>query len=281
MVKRIISSIVLWSVFIGSIYLWKMTVTVWLITLVAVMAQNEIYNMAKNLGWKAYRVYGLVIGGCLPLATHYEDFLHETTGGVVDESTVMAVGFTVCALVGMRTREIRDNFQRIGGTFIGILLIPYMLAFYIRIVTLFPDINVGMAVAFWAVVVAKFSDVGGLLVGRWLGKNKMAPKISPGKTWEGFFGGILTSALLGFLAVLLLRDLFPHNFTPGVATLCALPIAAMATLSDLIESVIKRQAAVKDSGKSIPGIGGAFDLVDSLLLSAPVAFLILSFFAPL
>ena len=65
-----------------------------------------------------------------------------------------------------------------------------------------------------------------------------------------------------------------------ISAIFAIPVAIMAALSDLIESVIKRQAEVKDSGKSIPGIGGAFDLIDSLLLSAPVAFLIFSFFAP-
>ena len=280
MIKRIISTIALWSILLGSIYLWQMTSIVWLLTILSVIAQNEIYNMAKNLGWKAYRVYGLIIGGCLPLATYYQDFLHEYTGGVVDDATVMAIGFTVCALVGIRSREIKDNFQRIGGTFIGILLIPYMLTFYIRIVKLFPDLNIGIAIGCWVVMVAKFSDVGGLLIGSWLGRNKMAPKISPAKTWEGFAGGVFTSALLGYFAVFFLPEFFPANFPPWIAALCAIPIASMATLSDLIESVIKRQADVKDSGNSIPGIGGAFDLVDSLLLSAPVAFIIISFFAP-
>ena len=128
-------------------------------------------------------------------------------------------------------------------------------------------------------MVGKFCDVGGLLVGSWLGKHKFAPKISPAKTWEGFIGGIATSAILGYMAVHFLPDFFPAAFKPWIAAACAIPIAAMAALSDLIESVIKRQAEVKDSGKSIPGIGGAFDLVDSLLLSAPVAFILLSFFA--
>ena len=261
------------------LYFWRLTAVVWLITALAVVAQNEVYNMAKQLGWKAYRILGLIIGGCLPLATFYNDFLHNYTGGVVDDATVMAVGFTICALVSIRSREIKDNFQRIGGTFFGILLIPYMLTFYIRIVELFPHESMGLAAGIWVVIVGKFSDVGGLLFGSWLGKNKMAPKISPAKTWEGFIGGVLTSAALGYLAVYFFPDFFPTQFQPWITALCALPIAAMAALSDLIESVIKRQAEVKDSGKSIPGIGGAFDLVDSLLLSAPVAFILLSFFA--
>ena len=280
MVSRIVSTVALWSILVGLIYFWGLAAAVWLITALAVVAQNEVYNMAKNLGWKAYRILGLVIGGCLPLAAYYKEFLHNYSGGVLDDATVLAVGFTVCALFSIRNREIKDNFQRIGGTFFGILLIPYMLTFFIRIAQLFPNETMGLAAGVWVVMVGKFSDVGGLLFGSWLGKNKMAPKISPAKTWEGFAGGVLTSATLGYLAVFLLPDFFPNQFQPWIAALCALPIAAMAALSDLIESVIKRQAEVKDSGNTIPGIGGAFDLVDSLLLSAPVAFILLSFFAP-
>ena len=279
--KRLISTILLWSLLLGIIYIGQLTAVVWLISALSIVAQNEIYNMAKKLDWKAYRVYGLVIGGCLPLVTYYEGWLREYTGGIVDDVTILAIGFTVCALVGIRTREIRDNFQRLGGTFIGILLIPFMMTFYIRIAQLFPNELVGIAVGCWVVLVGKFYDVGGLIFGSWLGKHKFAPKISPGKTWEGFAGGVFTSTVLGFLAVYFLPDYFPKNFHPWVAALCAIPIASMAAFSDLIESVIKRQAEVKDSGKCIPGIGGAFDLMDSLLLSAPVAFILLSFFAPL
>ena len=181
MVSRIISTIALWSILIGLIYLGGLTAAVWLITALAVIAQNEVYNMAKNLGWKPYRAYGLIIGGFLPLAAYYKDFLHDFSGGVVDDATVMAIGFTVCALVSIRNREIKNNFQRIGGTFFGILLIPYMLTFYIRIVELFPTETMGLAAAVWVAVVGKFSDVGGLLFGSWLGKNKMAPKSVPPK----------------------------------------------------------------------------------------------------
>jgi len=121
--------------------------------------------------------------------------------------------------------------------------------------------------------------VGGLLFGSWLGKHKLAPAISPGKTWEGLIGGIFSSMVVAGLGILVLPDLFPTKLTWYFAVLIAIPIATISALSDLLESVIKRQAEVKDSGKSIPGIGGAFDLIDSLLLSAPISFLLLSFFA--
>ncbi|MBH53848.1 MAG: hypothetical protein CMI18_05815 [Opitutaceae bacterium] len=277
--NRILSTVLLWSLLLLAIYTWQFEAVVWIITLVSLVAQNEIYNMAKKLGWKAYRVYGLVIGGCLPLATYYQLPLRECSSDVIDDATVLAVGFAVCCLVGIRTREIKDNFQRIGGTFIGVLLIPFMMTFFIRTYQLFEDPIIGIGVCCWILAVSKFSDVGALLVGSWLGKNKMAPKISPAKTWEGLIGGVVTSCLIGYLIVYFSPDYFPQNFGPWISAIFAIPVAIMAALSDLIESVIKRQAEVKDSGKSIPGIGGAFDLIDSLLLSAPVAFLIFSFFA--
>ena len=279
MIKRLLSTAVLWTAVIVATYFGKLPAMVWIITAFSLIAQNELYNMAKKLGWKAYRVFGLIIGGCLPLATYYHEFLYELTGGVVDDTVVLAFGFIICALVGIRNRQVKDNFQRIGGTFIGLLLIPFMMSFYIRIAQLFPNETVGPVTSLWVVVVAKFSDVGAFLAGSCFGRNKMAPAISPGKTWEGLVGGILVACFMGYLVVLVLPDYFPAIFKPWMALCCAIPIATMAAFSDLIESVIKRQARVKDSGRSIPGIGGAFDLLDSLLLSAPMAFIILSFFA--
>jgi len=185
----------------------------------------------------------------------------------------------IAALLGLHGRKIRDNFQRLGGTFIGVLFVPVMMTFYIKIALLFPPDTQGMVVALWVVAVAKFSDIGGLLIGSWLGKHKLAPDISPGKTWEGLIGGILSSMTVAGLTVALLPNWFPAKLDWHWAILIAIPIASISALSDLLESVIKRQAEVKDSGKTIPGIGGAFDLIDSLLLSAPISFLLLSFFA--
>ena len=98
----------------------------------------------------------------------------------------------------------------------------------------------------------------------------MSPNISPKKTWEGAVGGLLSSVLIGSVLAWACRDYLPHNFTPLLAGLLALPIAAIAVVSDLIESVIKRRADLKDAGHTIPGIGGIFDLSDSLILTAPV-----------
>jgi phosphatidate cytidylyltransferase len=103
----------------------------------------------------------------------------------------------------------------------------------------------------------------------------MAPHISPRKTWEGAAGGIVVATGVGALVARLGRGVLPAAFTPAHAALISVPLAAIAIVSDLLESVIKRRADIKDSGGGVPGIGGIFDLSDSLILAAPVGYFLL------
>src|SRR5690606_5066987 len=149
-----------------------------------------------------------------------------------------------------------------------------MLTFMARMLTITPDKSEGLMLILWLIVTAKFCDVGALLVGRAIGKHQMSPNTSPKKTWEGAVGGCLVSVGLGYAFVHFGRDAFPEFLTPMWGAILALPVAILSIISDLVESMMKRMAAQKDSGKFIPGIGGAFDLTDSLILSAPAAFLL-------
>jgi phosphatidate cytidylyltransferase len=148
-----------------------------------------------------------------------------------------------------------------------------MLHFLVRIFLLdAPHPNTGLVLGIWLIAVAKFCDVGALLTGLAFGRHKMSPVISPKKTWEGAIGGVLISAGVGAVLAWFCRDYLPVALTPALAALIALPIAALAIVSDLIESIIKRRADTKDAGAAIPGIGGFFDLSDSLILTAPVGY---------
>jgi len=124
------------------------------------------------------------------------------------------------------------------------------------------------------VAVAKFCDVGALLTGLAIGRHHMAPQISPKKTWEGAVGGVLVSMGVGALLAWWWAPHLPGHMTPLVAAVIASPIAMVAIVSDLIESIIKRRATIKDSGGLIPGIGGIFDVSDSLILTAPLGYLL-------
>lgn len=108
------------------------------------------------------------------------------------------------------------------------------------------------------------ADSTAYVFGRLLGKHKLAPAISPGKTWEGYIAGLIASTLSGIL----LGALAP--FGALVGAIAGVLVGALSPLGDLVESMIKRQAHAKDSGKLIPGHGGLFDRIDSLLWASVI-----------
>lgn len=126
----------------------------------------------------------------------------------------------------------------------------------------------------WVVAVTKFGDVGALLTGMWLGKHKLAPAFSPAKTWEGLAGGVAFSVLVSIGFVLFAGDALPAGLTLPLAALAGVFLCLAGVVGDLMESAFKREAKVKDSGTRIPGIGGFFDLSDSLILAFPTAYFI-------
>jgi phosphatidate cytidylyltransferase len=113
------------------------------------------------------------------------------------------------------------------------------------------------------------NDVGAYLLGRWLGGPRLAPHISPGKTWSGAAGGLFVAIAAGVLAAHVLSDVPSWRAVPAAALL-----AVVAQGGDLLESFVKRRLEVKDSGHLIPGHGGLFDRLDALLAAAPVAALL-------
>jgi phosphatidate cytidylyltransferase len=128
-------------------------------------------------------------------------------------------------------------------------------------------------VTFIAVTVS--SDIGGFFAGAFLGRHQMAPTISPKKTWEGFAGSALMCMAVGALLLPLLLDgQIWHGLVLGAAIVC------VATLGDLIASMIKRDLGIKDLGTLLPGHGGVMDRLDSLLATAPVVWLALQVFVP-
>jgi len=121
----------------------------------------------------------------------------------------------------------------------------------------------------WMILVVAFADIGAYFTGRALGRRKLAPAVSPGKTWEGFWGGMVTSSLIcgGILAVL-------GRFNGGWIFIMVL-LVVVSVVGDLFESVLKRERGVKDSGTVLPGHGGALDRLDSAVAVLPYFALIL------
>ena len=255
----------------------------WLTAIAVALTQWELYTMFERMGYRSYKRTGVIAGQIIVLGAYY---LPELESG----SEVFAVVFVVLSLAIQVRSMVQGRLASFMPTLFGVVYVPYMLQYFVNLLQLtqqsgYAD-ETGIFLCVWIVAAAKFTDVGALLLGKRFGKNKLAPHISPGKTWEGVLGGVLVSALISIILVIVNNGLaassmwhvdLPENFTWWAAGLMAIPVAVVSVASDLIESSFKRSANMKDSGHIIPGIGGVFDLTDSVILCAPVGFLLLKY----
>lgn len=258
---------------IGSLWFLGDHGAVALVTILSGLTLHEFYGLMERMGFRPFHRLGLAFGVLMTSAPYYLPLL--LPGKIEAESIatlLLALGVLVACIRILGERDPSNRVETISATFFGLLFVPFMLHFIVRILTL--GEKSGLLLCVWLVAVSKFCDVGALLTGLAIGRHKMAPLISPKKTWEGAVGGVLTSAALGAgLATLFAGRILPA-LTPLVAAAVAVPIAIATIVSDLVESAIKRRADAKDTSAMIPGIGGAFDLTDSLILTSPLAYLI-------
>lgn len=286
MILRTLSTLFLWSIIGAVVYLLKEVGAMWILNLCATLTLFEIYTILGRLGYAANRMSGLVTGGCMiPLSFYFE-------GSGMD---VLAIGalLTCSACVLFPQAQRGMYIKRLMPTFFGLLFVTFLLHYFVRIIQ-FADVpsengtlGFGLFFCLWVVIVAKFSDIGALLVGKAIGRTKMAPSISPGKTVEGLIGGLAASAGIGALIPWLVSvqssSVVSYGdwiFSPTQGAIWGSLIAISAVIGDLIASVLKRLAGMKDSGGAIPGIGGLLDLTDSLILAAPTGYFVLVFLQP-
>lgn len=273
MIKRIFSTLILWIVVVVCFFVIGPDAAVWLLAVLSLGSQHEFYCLLEKMGRRPFKKFGVFLGTVMIIVPYYANkFAHSHVEGI--QSGIIAVTIVACCLRILRERETDERIESLSSTLLGLIYIPFMLSFLVRMVELPDDPAKGLMLVVWLVVVAKFTDVGALLFGKAFGRHPMSPRTSPKKTWEGAAGGCLLSVALGFALTYFARDYFPVFFTPLWGTLLALPVAIISIISDLVESMLKRMAEQKDSGSFIPGIGGAFDLTDSLILSAPTGYLL-------
>jgi len=162
------------------------------------------------------------------------------------------------------------TIMRVYFTIFGVVYTAIMFGFLVRLLFLDGAAS-GRALLLMTLMVTKFSDMGAYAFGTWLGKHKMIPHISPGKTWEGLGGAFAGS----YLAMVSLMLLVPDKLAPlnwKWAMILAPLLCVVSVIGDLAESILKRCHGIKDSGHKLPGIGGMLDLTDSLLFTAPVCY---------
>jgi phosphatidate cytidylyltransferase len=271
MAKRILSTVLIWFFIFGVMWFFRTTGAVVLVAVISVLTLREFYQLLGSAGHAPFHRLGMAFGALITLSP----WLYQQIG-IPKSSDALVLAVIVFSIRILSEREPAKRVEALGATLFGLVYVALMLQYFVRILTPMPDdvvsANGRLILCLWLIAVAKFCDVGALLTGLAFGKHKMAPQISPKKTWEGAVGGVLMSMGVGALVAWLGRDVLPPHMTPLVAAFKAAPIALLAIVSDLIESILKRHATLKDSGGAIPGIGGIFDLSDSLLLTAPLGY---------
>jgi|TARA_B110000444_G_scaffold30980_1_gene26231 phosphatidate cytidylyltransferase len=274
MKHRIISFATLWSILAISLWLFGVHAGVFIIAILAFLTQLELYQLFTKMGLKPMKGLGIAAGAIITLGAYY-------LGDIDSGNDLFVLSFVVIALIIICLDLQAGRLRSFMPTLFGLIYVPFMLHFLIKIVKLAESNGetaaTGMFLAVWVVAVAKCADVGGLLVGMKLGKTPLSV-ISPKKTYEGAAGGIGFSMLIGVILIGFFHTLVPADFSWWLGALIAIPIGVASIASDLVESAFKRQADVKDSGKIIPGIGGIFDLTDSLILTAPLGYLFFKYF---
>ena len=232
-----------------------------LVCIAVLTALFELLDALLQTGNKPNPVLG-VAGGLGMLAVAYSE--RPALYGVV-LAGVLVGGFMWALRPNRGTSPATDA----AWTLFGVAWVGGGGAGAASMLTLDPG-GLNLLVSFILIVAA--GDIAAYFIGTALGRHKLAPSISPGKSWEGFFGGILGSLAAGLLFGSLLDELtLQHGLAIGALCGCVAPIG------DLVESLVKREIGIKDSGRLLPGHGGFLDRIDAIIFAAPAVFLYLRF----
>jgi len=279
--RRLGSSLALWTVALWIIFTGSEPGFVFLIGGLSMIGLWEYYKMLEHKGLPNFKIIGLCCGALFVAGSFYyqsrqgADHAHDFELGAL-----LLFHFVVFTRqMFQRTRDV-SPLETMAYTLFGLLYVPWLFSYVTKIVYLFPrDVTghvTGHFYVLWLIVVTKFSDMGAYITGSLIGKHPLVPHISPKKTWEGFFGALVFSAG-GGLALLKLMPTQLAKLTNLDAIFLGVGLGFAAIIGDLAESIIKRSADVKDSGRMLPGIGGGLDLIDSILFTAPLMFFYLRF----
>lgn len=238
--------------------------------LVGILGLNEFYTLFKNTETKPNRIIGLIIGtiiyGVGVSIIYYPGISMALLMGVI------LLSFGAVALAELYRKKERP-FENMAITLVGI---PYLILPVALLNTMIRfDHETGTITEFWPVlsifILVWCSDTFAYLVGRQIGKRKLFERISPKKSWEGFFGGLVFAVLGGMIIAWATEASFIEYAVYGLV------ISSVGTMGDLVESMLKRSVNVKDSGNILPGHGGILDRFDAVLFVIPFIYFLNTF----
>jgi len=249
-----------------------------LLMLILPLATREVATLFTAERVRPYRVLSMFGSGCLVLHAFATQFPKFQPIAASTLAFIVVFVMLLAALNRALRRESQEAITHMAGTVLATLYLGGLAWFLValRVKHAYhgdgtPRFVGSTMTILMILLVVKFTDIGAYFGGRALGRHKLIPWLSPGKTWEGLFFGVVTAGLVGMACAPRVANLsLVKAFFFGVV------IGGVGQLGDLLESLMKRDAEVKDSGRLIPGFGGILDVIDSPLLAAPFAYLLFS-----
>ena len=275
-ILRFVSTVALWTVALAIAFSGYEILFWFLISAFGLLALWEFYRMLDHASLPNFKITGMICGAILLVGSFYY-FSRIGPAQSYDFELAVLLFFLLTVFARQMFARLRHDepLRTMSYTLFGLLYVLWLFNFITKILYLTPrsanGAVTGQFYVLYLIAVTKFSDMGAYLTGSAMGRHLMSPQISAKKTWEGFFGA-LALALLCSLALFKVMPLHLSMLTWTHATVLGLLLGFAAVIGDLAESIVKRSTGVKDSGGLLPGIGGALDLVDSLLFTAPLLF---------
>ena len=281
--KRVITALIALPILILSIILPYLLPQFpqanWLFLVIAGLALGaglfEFFTLTKKLELKADA--GIAYLGA---AAFFLAFLFDAPSKAADLLILTVALFLILVLI-TQTFRFQADFSKmltgVGVTVLGVLYVAFLGGFLISLrvgftETIVPHLSTKLIGFFFLVVMG--ADTGAYYVGKNFGKNKLVPKISPGKTWEGVFGGLVLSSAFAAIASATFFPELPFKFSIPLAIVMSI----VGLFGDLAESAMKRGAGAKDAANILPGHGGLLDRLDSLLFNAPILYYFAHFY---
>ena len=266
--KRVVSAIVLVPLVVFVIFytpaLWFFIATAALVFL-GILEFNRL-SIPNEAGGTdpGSDILGLGIGVVVPFVVYFF--------GIYAIAPVLMLGvFSMFLTALFRKAPLADSYVEVMQKALGLVYIAAPISFLIPL----SQLPSGRKWIMTMILIIWANDTFAYLVGKSIGKHKLSPQVSPGKTIEGLAGGLIG----GFAAIFIFNYFFELKLAPLYALILAAVIGAVGVIGDLAESLVKRSAGVKDSGTLIPGHGGVLDRIDSLIFAIPVMYYFLTFIA--
>lgn len=261
MKTRAITAFFFTIVMLGSIFLGAYTFTFFYL-LLSLFSLAEFYKLIKTSGIRPHRSIALLVAGLIFMVTAAYHFFQFDT-----KYLLILIPLVFSVFLAELYKKDTIPFGNISYTFVGFIYVtvPFCFFYSLGFLSSWTDYNFHLPLSFLLMLWA--NDTGAYLFGRKLGNHKLFERHSPKKTWEGFFGGMVTSLAVSFIISTIFTEISPLIWA-GMSVL----VVSFGTLGDLVESMLKRSLNAKDSGNILPGHGGLLDRFDGLLIAAPVVY---------